>query len=135
MLSKRRRVLWFLAIVVVQTLLSALLPPAPFVPQAPEMASAQVTSTPSTLLAPETLYSNGARLRWTRYETAAGASFGSYELHRSTSASFTPSSSTLIATLGDQSTTSYRDTTAAPSKSFTYKLVAIVGQELHSSIS
>ncbi len=124
MLSKRRRVLWFLAIVVVQTLLSALLPPAPFVPQAPEMASAQVTSTPSTLLAPETLYSNGARLRWTRYETAAGASFGSYELHRSTSASFTPSSSTLIATLGDQSTTSYRDTTAAPSKSFTYKLVA-----------
>src|SRR5215211_3729016 len=75
-----------------------------------------------SLDAPVTVHSNGAELTWSRWDTTLGA-FTSYEVHRSTSASFTPSSSTLLATIRDVSVTNYRDTTAAPNGSFTYKVV------------
>ena len=46
---------------------------------------------------PQALRSNGAELKWSRYEGTAG--FQSYEIHRSQSAGFTPSASTRIATI------------------------------------
>jgi hypothetical protein len=45
-------------------------------------------------------------------------------VHRSTTANFTPSASTLVATIRDPSVTTYRDATAAPNKTFTYRIVA-----------
>lgn len=74
-----------------------------------------------TLAEPDTLHSNGAELRWTEY--AGASTFTSYEVHRSPTARFTPSAATLLTTVGTKSTTFYRDTTAAPSKAFTYKIV------------
>jgi RHS repeat-associated protein len=75
------------------------------------------------LYAPATLHANGADLRWSQWDGSSGNAFGGYQIHRSQSASFTPSASTLIATINDPAITSYRDTTAAPNKSFTYKVV------------
>jgi RHS repeat-associated protein len=51
------------------------------------------------------------------------AAFDRYEIHRSTTAGFTPSPSTLIATIKDAAIQSYRDTTAKPSTTFYYKVV------------
>jgi RHS repeat-associated protein len=76
------------------------------------------------LLPPDTLHANGAELRWTRYTGPSGAPFVKYEVHRSAAAKFTPTSSTLLATIGDRDVTSFRDTTAAPSKAFSYRVVA-----------
>ena len=76
------------------------------------------------LLPPDTLHSNGADLRWTPYPADALTPFDRYEVHRSATASFTPTSSTLLTTIRDAAVTSYRDTTAAPNKTFTYKVVA-----------
>lgn len=76
------------------------------------------------LLAPDTLHANGADLDWTRYTGPSGAPFQKYEVHRGTTPSFTPSSQTLLATITDINVTSYRDTTASPNKTFTYKVVA-----------
>jgi RHS repeat-associated protein len=76
------------------------------------------------LLAPATLHSNGADLTWTRYTGETGALFDRYEVHRSPTANFTPGPATLLTTIRDINITSYRDTTAAPSKQFTYRVVA-----------
>jgi RHS repeat-associated protein len=75
------------------------------------------------LYAPSTLHANGADLRWSQWDGSTGNAFGGYEIHRSQSASFTPSASTLVATIKDPAITTYHDTTAAPNKSFTYKVV------------
>ncbi len=88
-------------------------------------STAEVNSTPTTtpaLLDPDTLHSNGAELRWTRYDPSADGTFDRYEVYRSASANFTPSATTLIATIRDAGQSTYRDTTAAPGKTFTYKL-------------
>jgi hypothetical protein len=77
-----------------------------------------------TLLSPDTLHSNGAELKWTRYVGESGAPFERYEVHRSPTPRFTPSSATLLAVITNTDTTSYTDTTAAPLKTFTYKVVA-----------
>ncbi|MFL5936133.1 MAG: DNRLRE domain-containing protein, partial [Gaiellaceae bacterium] len=69
-------------------------------------------------------HADGAELQWTKYVGESGASFDRYELHRSTTPKFTPTSSTLLATIRDVNVTRYRDTTAAPSKTFYYKIVA-----------
>jgi RHS repeat-associated protein len=76
------------------------------------------------LLAPATLHSNGADLTWTRYTGETGAPFDRYEVHRSATPNFTPGPSTLLTTIRDINITSYRDTTAAPSTQFTYRVVA-----------
>jgi RHS repeat-associated protein len=76
------------------------------------------------LLQPATLHSNGAELKWTRYTGETGAAFDRYEVHRSATANFTPTASTLLTTIRDVNVTSFRDTTAAPSKQFTYRIVA-----------
>jgi RHS repeat-associated protein len=76
------------------------------------------------LLPIETAHSNGAELRWTQWAPPSGAQFEKYEIHRSPTARFTPSSSTLLATLTDPAITSYTDTTAAPNRTFSYRLVA-----------
>lgn len=72
---------------------------------------------------PGTLHGNGADLRWSQWDGSTGNAFGGYEIHRSQTATFTPSATTLVATFKDPAITSYRDTTAAPSKAFTYKVV------------
>jgi RHS repeat-associated protein len=75
------------------------------------------------LYAPAVLHANGADLRWSQWDGSSGNAFGGYEIHRSQSAGFTPSASTLVATIKDPALTTYRDTSAAPNKSFTYKVV------------
>lgn len=82
------------------------------------------TSDAVDLTVPATLHSDGADLSWTRYNGPSGAPFVKYEVHRSKAPTFTPSASTLLATIGDQAVTTYRDTTAAPSATFTYRIVA-----------
>ena len=76
------------------------------------------------LLAPDTLHSDGADLRWEKWDGSTGAAFDRYEVHRSASAGFSPSASTLVATIRDPSIVTYRDTTAAASKTYTYRVVA-----------
>ena len=90
-------------------------------------ASTEARATPTSapeLFEPDTLRANGATLRWTTFEQTANGTFRSYEVHRSSQAGFTPSDATRIATIADRETTTYRDTTAAPSRTFTYKLLA-----------
>jgi RHS repeat-associated protein len=77
-----------------------------------------------TLAPPTTLHANGAELAWSRYTGPSGAPFTKYEVHRSSTANFTPSASTLLATIGDANVTTYRDTTARPQAPFTYRVVA-----------
>ncbi len=72
---------------------------------------------------PTTLHSNGADLSWTTYSGISGP-FQKYEVHRSAVANFTPSTSTLLTTIADQSVTSFRDTSARPSATFYYNVVA-----------
>ena len=76
------------------------------------------------LQTPSTLHADGAELRWTPYTGPSGAPFDKYEVHRSATAKFTPSATTLLTTIRDQNVTAFRDTTAAPSRAFSYKVVA-----------
>jgi RHS repeat-associated protein len=76
------------------------------------------------LFDPDTLHANGAELRWTRWTSAINEPFDKYEVHRSANPSFTPGASTLLTTIRDIAVTSFRDTTAAPGATFTYKVVA-----------
>jgi RHS repeat-associated protein len=76
------------------------------------------------ILDPETVRSNGATLRWTRYTGPSGAPFDRYEIHRSKGGDFTPGASTLLTTIRHADVTSFEDTTAAPDATFTYKVVA-----------
>jgi hypothetical protein len=76
------------------------------------------------VLAPTLVRSSGARLIWTSYVGPSGAPFDKYEVHRSATAGFTPSASTLLTTIRDRDTTQWQDTTAAPAKTFYYKVVA-----------
>jgi RHS repeat-associated protein len=97
------------------------------------VAAAQVSDAVS-LLVPDTVHANGAELAWTRYTGPSGAPFDHYEVHRSATQGFIPSTSpatsTLLTTIRDPDTTTWRDTTAAPSPStttkkfFYYKVVA-----------
>jgi len=79
----------------------------------------------SRLYQPSVVRSNGAELNWDPFPAATGANFLRYEVHRSTTPGFTPSPSTLVATLADKAVSRYVDATAAPNASFTYKLVTI----------
>src|SRR6266508_131338 len=109
--------------VVLIALLSAFLPASPFSTSVPPRARA-ATRAAVTLFPPETLYANGASLNWTKY--SGPPQFDRYEVHRSPTPGFTPSQTTLIATLGAVSQTTYRDPTAAPAQNFTYK-IAVAG--------
>lgn len=76
------------------------------------------------LLEPETVHANGAELQWIPYGGPGAPPFDSYEVHRSASVSFTPSAATMLTKIiGDPSATTYRDTTAKPGATFTYKIV------------
>ena len=75
------------------------------------------------LLEPETVHSNGAELRWIAYGGPGAPPFSSYEVHRSATSGFTPSDSTRLTRILDSGLTSYRDTTAKASATFTYKVV------------
>lgn len=73
------------------------------------------------LLAPAMLHADGADLRWSMYDGTAP--FHGYEIHRSQAATFTPSASTLLVTIGDKGRTTFRDTSARPGGAFTYSIV------------
>jgi RHS repeat-associated protein len=75
------------------------------------------------LLEPETVHSNGAELRWIPYEGPGASLFERYDVHRSATANFTPSESTLLTTIMESAVTSFRDTTAKAGATFTYKVV------------
>src|SRR5258708_13813257 len=70
------------------------------------------------------LHANGAELSWSQYTGAPGAAFLGYQVHRSLSPNFTPSTATLLTSTNDVSATSYRDTTAAPNGTFYYAVLA-----------
>ena len=78
------------------------------------------STTPLTLAPPALVRSNGAELAWTR---AAGAGFGRYEVHRSTTWGFAPSPATLLGSSTDPDATSWQDSTAAASRTYYYKVV------------
>ncbi|HYO61290.1 MAG TPA: Ig-like domain-containing protein, partial [Actinomycetota bacterium] len=83
------------------------------------------TDVPVTLDPIETIHSNGAELSWTPYSSATGEAFQKYEIHRSENRSFVPNdATTLLRTITDRTTTTFVDTTAAPNKAFTYRIVA-----------
>jgi len=69
-------------------------------------------------------HANGADLSWSTFSSTIGSTFQKYEVHRSLAPNFTPSASTLLTTITDQSVTTFRDTTAAPSTTFFYAIVA-----------
>lgn len=73
---------------------------------------------------PSVLHANGAELSWSQYTGASGAAFLGYQVHRSLSPNFTPSTATLLTSTNDVSATSYRDTTAAPNGTFYYAVLA-----------
>jgi RHS repeat-associated protein len=90
----------------------------------PYLAITYTTDAP-TLYQPDTVHSNGADLKWTKYTGAlSGAPFVKYEVHRSKTPNFTPSSTTLLMSTTDISTTTYRDTTGSPGGVFYYKVLA-----------
>jgi hypothetical protein len=62
------------------------------------------------LLASQSLRGDGAELNWIQHH---GAGFTAYEVHRGDTATFTPSSTTLVARLTYQGTRTYRDRSAA----------------------
>src|SRR5262245_17072592 len=82
--------------------------------------SVTYNDTALTLLSPRVVRSNGAELRWRH---TPGTMFSKYEVHRSISFGFTPSASTLLATLGDGEATSFQDTTAASQATYYYRVV------------
>src|SRR5258708_27604895 len=90
--------------------------------------AAQLTMTYSgdavALPQPSVLHANGAELSWSQYAGASGAAFLGYQVHRSLSPNFTPSTATLLTSTNDVSATSYRDTTAAPNGTFYYAVLA-----------
>ena len=69
---------------------------------------------------PATLHADGAELAWA--PSATGSGTAGYEVHRATSATFTPGPTTLIAAVGDRAVTAFRDTTAAAGGTFSYKV-------------
>jgi hypothetical protein len=75
------------------------------------------------LLDPDTVHSNGAELHWIPYSGPGAPPFDRYEVHRSSTAGFTPSDTTRLTTIMDSGVTTYRDTTAKPGTTFTYKVV------------
>ncbi len=80
-----------------------------------------------TLYPPGVLHSNGAELHWSRYVGASGTPFDHYEVHRSATASFTPSPATLLTTIRDIDTTTYVDTAARASTALSYRIVVNAG--------
>ncbi|MEJ7567752.1 MAG: DNRLRE domain-containing protein [Gaiellaceae bacterium] len=70
---------------------------------------------------PLVVNATGAVLKWSPFG-GAGA-FAKYEVHRSFTAGFTPSSSTLLATITNQATTTYTDTTGEPETTQSYRVV------------
>jgi RHS repeat-associated protein len=78
------------------------------------------STTTLTLQPPRLVHSNGANLAWAR---ATGASFGRYEVHRSTTWGFAPSAATLLGSSTDPGASSWQDSTAAVSKTYYYKVV------------
>jgi RHS repeat-associated protein len=73
---------------------------------------------------PTVLHSNGPDLSWSQYTGPSGAPFQKYDVHRSTTPNFTPSTATLLTSINDYTVTNYRDTSAAPNKTFYYAVVA-----------
>lgn len=64
--------------------------------------------------------SNGAEVTWSPY--AGTTAFDRFEVHRSATANFTPSASTLLTTIRNKEATSWQDTTAKPG-TFFYRVV------------
>jgi len=96
----------------------------------PTSAAADVL-TGLSLDQPAVVHSTGAELRWRKPTLPATVSvvsgysvFSGYQVYRSTDASFTPTPTTLIGTVGDETVTTFVDTTAGANTAFTYKVSA-----------
>ena len=90
----------------------------PAMPAAAAVLTGEAVTLPSVF---RLVRSNGAEVTWSRY--AGTTAFDKYELHRSTTAAFTPSSATLLTTIRDKDVTAWQDTTAKPGV-FYYKVVS-----------
>ncbi len=85
------------------------------------------SSTGVTLLPPDVIHSDGAELNWT---TESLGSQTGYEIHRSDDPGFAPSETTRLTVIRDAAVDFYRDTTAAPDRTFTYKVVSLSGNQV-----
>ena len=119
---RRRPTLRLVSLMVLVALLVTGLPALPSQPGARPARAA--TGDGVDLLPIRLARANGAELQWTRYTGPSGAPFDRYEVHRSATANFTPSATTLLTTIRDRDVTRWRDTSAAPSKTFYYEVVA-----------
>jgi len=79
------------------------------------------------LEAPSTLHSSGAELHWSKYTGPSGTPFDHYEVHRSTTAGFTPGPGSLLTAIRDVDVTSFVDTTARAGTAFSYRVVVNAG--------
>lgn len=93
------------------------------------------TSDGVDLQPPQIVHANGAELEWTRFAPPSGAPFQKYEVHRSPTSRFTPSASTLLTTITNIDVTEFRDTTAAPGGTFTYKVVANAAPSIERTVT
>src|SRR5207302_655083 len=85
------------------------------------------------LFVPATVNPSGAVLNWSRY--AGTGAFQKYEVHRSLTPGFTPSASTLIATITAIGTTTFTDASAKAEETYTYKIVANTTQSNEQTVS
>ncbi|MFB9236170.1 Ig-like domain-containing protein [Plantactinospora siamensis] len=93
--------------------------PRAYLPAAHAALAGDAVTLPATF---RLVHSTGAEVTWSRY--AGTSTFDSYQVHRSGTPGFTPSTATLLTTIRDRDVVSWQDTTAAAGTQFYYKVVS-----------